>query len=70
MPSEVRSDEGDGSLRARRMRVKRADRPCSVLMNEALSSDEPTGEATRRCLVAGGRPQDGFEPTFAYLKVC
>ena len=41
MPSEVRSDEGDGSLRARRKRDKRANRPCSVLMSEALGSDDP-----------------------------
>jgi len=36
-------------------------------MSDALSSDEPAGEATRRCLVAGGFPQESFEPTFAYL---
>ena len=65
MPSEVLSDEGDGSLSEGVGGISGLTAP--VQCCDALSSDEPAGEATRQCLVAGGFPQESFEPAFAYL---
>ena len=50
-------DEGGGSLSGRQRRVKRADCPCSVLMSDALSSDDP--ERVRL-------PGDAWYPEAAY----
>ena len=53
------------------MRDKRANCPCAVLMGEALGSNEPAGEATRRYLVAGGCLRVALSPpshTLGYVK--
>ena len=68
MPSEVLSDEGDGSLREGVGGISELTAPAQCC--DALGSDEPAGGGYPEMPGIRGLPTSSFEPAFAYLKVC